>query len=69
MHTGLSVAEAAEQSGFVNQFHFSRKFKQGLGYSPLEWRADLEVGRLRRLTGMLSVPSVSIEVVSGCPGL
>ena len=38
LHTGLSVAEAAEQSGFVNQFHFSRKFKQVLGYGPLEWR-------------------------------
>jgi AraC family transcriptional regulator of arabinose operon len=38
LHTGLSVAESAEQSGFVNQFHFSRKFKQVLGYSPLEWR-------------------------------
>lgn len=38
LHTGFSVSEIAEQCGFVNQFHFSRKFKQGVGESPLAWR-------------------------------
>ncbi len=41
LHTGFSVAEIAEQCGFVNQFHFSRRFKQGTGSSPLSWRSQL----------------------------
>jgi AraC family transcriptional regulator len=40
-HTGFSVSEIAEQCGFVNQFHFSRKFKQSVGQSPLAWRSQL----------------------------
>ena len=38
LHTGFSIAEIAEQSGFLNQFHFSRRFKQSLGSSPSAWR-------------------------------
>ncbi len=38
LHTGFSVAEIAQQCGFVNQFHFSRKFKQAIGHSPLKLR-------------------------------
>ena len=41
LHTGFSMAEIAEQTGFSNQFHFSRKFKQGLGSSPSAWREHL----------------------------
>jgi AraC-like DNA-binding protein len=41
LHTGFSMAEIAEQTGFLNQFHFSRKFKQGLGSSPSAWRGHL----------------------------
>ena len=41
LHTGFSVFEIAEQCGFVNQFHFSRKFKQSVGQSPLAWRSQL----------------------------
>jgi AraC family transcriptional regulator of arabinose operon len=41
LHTGFSVAEIAEQCGFVNQFHFSRKFKDSVGRSPLAWRNEL----------------------------
>jgi AraC-like DNA-binding protein len=41
LHTGFSVSEIAEQCGFVNQFHFSRKFKQSVGRSPLAWRSQL----------------------------
>jgi len=41
LHTGFSIAEIAEQSGFLNQFHFSRKFKQSLGKSPSAWRGHL----------------------------
>jgi len=39
MHTGLSIAETAEQCGFANQFHFSRKFKESFDCSPFEWRS------------------------------
>jgi AraC-like DNA-binding protein len=41
LHTGFSIAEIAEQSGFLNQFHFSRRFKQSLGSSPSAWRGRL----------------------------
>ena len=41
LHTGFSMAEIAEQTGFLNQFHFSRKFKHGLGSSPSAWRRHL----------------------------
>ena len=38
LHTGFSIAEVSERSGFHNQFHFSRKFKQSFGSSPSVWR-------------------------------
>ena len=41
LHTGFSMAEIAEQTGFLNQFHFSRKFKQAFGSGPLAWRGRL----------------------------
>jgi AraC-like DNA-binding protein len=41
LHTGFSIAEIATQSGFLNQFHFSRRFKQSLGSSPSAWRGRL----------------------------
>lgn len=41
LNTGFSVAEIARQCGFVNQFHFSRKFKYSVGKSPLRWRGQL----------------------------
>ena len=41
LHTGFSVAEIAEQTGFPNQFHFSRKFRQRFGRSPSAWRGRI----------------------------
>jgi AraC-like DNA-binding protein len=41
LHTGFSIAEIANQTGFLNQFHFSRRFKQRLGSSPSTWRGQL----------------------------
>jgi AraC-like DNA-binding protein len=38
LNTGFSIAEIAEQTGFLNQFHFSRRFKQRIGSSPSAWR-------------------------------
>jgi AraC-like DNA-binding protein len=49
LHTGFSIAEVSDRSGFRNQFHFSRKFKQNFGSSPSSWRGRFwkhpEVGR------------------------
>lgn len=39
--TGLSVSEIAEKCGFVNIFHFSRRFKEAYGQSPGTWRKQL----------------------------
>ena len=36
--TGLSVAEVAERCGFVQHFHFSRRFLHAYRSSPLAWR-------------------------------
>lgn len=41
LHTGFSIAEIADQTGFVNQFHLSRRFKQRTGKSPSAWRGHL----------------------------
>lgn len=41
LHTGFSIAEIAAESGFQNQFHFSRRFKQSFGSSPSTWRGRL----------------------------
>jgi AraC-like DNA-binding protein len=41
LHTGFSIAEIADQCGFANAFHFSRKFKESFGRSPLAWRNQL----------------------------
>ena len=38
LHTGLPLSQIAEQCGFANPFHFSRKYKQFWGESPLSWR-------------------------------
>ena len=40
-HTGLSIEEVSERCGFVNPFHFSRKFRQTYGQSPFAWRKEL----------------------------
>jgi len=36
--TGVPVGEIAERCGFVSMFHFSRRFRQAYGRSPLAWR-------------------------------
>ena len=36
--TGLSLAEIADQTGFANAYHFSRRFRQQFGQAPRKWR-------------------------------
>jgi len=36
--TGLSVAEVADQTGFANPYHFSRRFARQFGRPPRLWR-------------------------------
>jgi AraC-like DNA-binding protein len=40
LHTGFSIAEIADQTGFLNQFHLSRRFKERTGKSPSAWRGQ-----------------------------
>jgi AraC-like DNA-binding protein len=40
LHTGFSIAEIADQTGFLNQFHLSRRFRQRTGKSPSAWRGQ-----------------------------
>jgi transcriptional regulator GlxA family with amidase domain len=37
-HTGFPLSQIAEQCGFAKPFHFSRKYKDFCGESPLSWR-------------------------------
>jgi AraC-like DNA-binding protein len=37
-HTGLPIKEIAQNCGFANEFHFSRKFKDVYGKNPRAWR-------------------------------
>jgi AraC family transcriptional regulator of arabinose operon len=41
LHTGFSIAEIADYTGFTNQFHLSRRFKQRTGKSPSAWRGQV----------------------------
>ncbi|MBO0781157.1 MAG: AraC family transcriptional regulator, partial [Ktedonobacteraceae bacterium] len=36
--TGLSVGVVAERCGFQSRYHFSRRIRQAVGYTPLEVR-------------------------------
>lgn len=38
LHTGLSIKEIAERSGFANPFHFSRRFRMWSGMAPRDYR-------------------------------
>ena len=40
LHTGFSIAEIADQTGFLNPFHLSRRFKERTGKSPSTWRGQ-----------------------------
>ncbi len=40
-HLTASVGSIAYQCGFVDQAHFSRRFKQRFGLAPSEWRASM----------------------------
>jgi AraC-like DNA-binding protein len=42
--TNMSVGEVAEQCGFENPFHFSRRFHQVCGYSPRDYRKRVLAG-------------------------
>lgn len=44
--TQLSVAEVAEQVGYVNQSKFASVFKKQFGLSPLEYRRSKKLSEL-----------------------
>ena len=37
--TSMSVAEISEMMGYQDPFHFSRRFKSVIGFSPRQYRA------------------------------
>jgi AraC-like DNA-binding protein len=39
--TSLSIGEVAERSGYDDQFHFSRAFKQAHGVNPSAYRQQM----------------------------
>ena len=44
---GLSVATVANECGFADQSHLSRKFKEVYGLTPAAWRTAVGLGRGR----------------------
>jgi AraC-like DNA-binding protein len=38
LHKGLSLADAAAESGFSDQSHMNRHFKRAFGMAPGHWR-------------------------------
>lgn len=52
-HTGLAIKEIAQDCGFANEFHFSRKFKKAYGRNPRAWRLQewSDTGKTGQLGG------------------
>jgi AraC-like DNA-binding protein len=42
--SNLGVAEVADLCGFASAFHFSRRFRDAFGFSPREYRKQIEAG-------------------------
>jgi AraC family transcriptional regulator len=40
-HTGLPLAEVAAQCGYANPSHFSHRFREAVGASPIVYREAL----------------------------
>ncbi|MFC3770127.1 helix-turn-helix domain-containing protein [Paenibacillus sp. GCM10012303] len=40
IHTGMSIQQISEETGFNSIHYFSRLFKQTYGVSPQQWRAE-----------------------------
>jgi AraC-like DNA-binding protein len=57
MREGASLAEAAIASGFADQSHMTRKFKQAFGMPPGHWRAHSDRGRPTGAAGVSAHPS------------
>ena len=47
---GMTVKEAAAESGFTSQFYFSRQFKRWYMLSPSEYKRNVSALRLKRAT-------------------
>lgn len=53
--TNLKIAQISEMSGFQNQFHFSRSFKETYGASPRELRKHLRAGGDKPLSAVVGM--------------
>ena len=40
VETNLNIAEIAEMMGYQDPFHFSRRFKAVIGFSPQQYRRE-----------------------------
>lgn len=52
-HTNFSFKQIAEQTGFVDQFHFSRRFRSAFGMSPRAARESARAGTALPLPTLL----------------
>jgi AraC-like DNA-binding protein len=61
LESNLSVKEIAVRCGYQRQHEFSRAFRQQVGFSPTEWRADP--------TEAIALPSEFVPAASSAPAL
>jgi AraC family transcriptional regulator len=59
--TDYKLERIAEQCGFANAFHFSRRFKQHFGHAPRLLRRQAAEGKLHVSTHFHLVPSLAID--------
>ncbi len=53
--TNLKISQISEMSGFRNQFHFSRSFKETYGHGPREMRKRLREGGDKPLSAVIGM--------------
>ena len=63
--TGVPVGEIAERCGFANAFHFSRRFRQAYGRSPLAWRKKMWCGPPKWHGDVLAARLAKVEAGKG----
>ena len=64
LEQGASVADTAEKLGYASVFHFSRQFRQIVGMSPGQYRAQLRATQIQQAGRKTAPPSRIIDTQS-----
>ena len=61
IETNRSTHDIADELGFCDQFHFSKRFKQHTGITPSKYRTRLKVANKQKRTGNGASASAGTE--------